>query len=279
MPMHSNPLTLLSTGPTGSALGLDLPPGSLVAETYSGPWAEPLLWVADDTATPAAWARYAAASAGTGLRPVLLEPDTHVAEWWRGALDPALTSRPADHDAEAVLKGLWDDAALDHEDEEDDDGDEGGGGILAPYTGSWPGIAPSRPVSADADAVAAEVVGELSEHRFSGPRLALVPVARSADLPAAIGWAGPLNHENDTARLCAVLRSWEDRFGVRVVALSLDRLDLSVAAPPRTVEEALAVAAEHFAFCPDNVWQGYETLLTYAEEALVGNHHWTFWWD
>ncbi|MGW4444511.1 DUF4253 domain-containing protein [Streptomyces sp. NPDC004682] len=113
---------------------------------------------------------------------------------------------------------------------------------------------------------------------FRAP-LALVPAARSADLAAAIGWTGPVGDEDDAARLCAVLRSWEDRFGVRLIALSHDRLDLSVAAPPQTVEDALAVAVEHFAFCPDNVWQGYETLRLYAEEALVGSRHWTFWWD
>ncbi|WP_432020488.1 DUF4253 domain-containing protein [Streptomyces sp. 1222.5] len=51
--------------------------------------------------------------------------------------------------------------------------------------------------------------------------------------------------------------------------MSYARLDLSVAAPPQTLDEALAVAVEHFAFCPDNIWQGYESIRLYAEEALV----------
>jgi hypothetical protein len=40
------------------------------------------------------------------------------------------------------------------------------------------------------------------------------------------------------------------------------------------------VAAEHFAFCPDNIWQGWRpfTLVGYAER-LVGAAAWTFWWD
>ncbi|MFI8387735.1 hypothetical protein [Streptomyces sp. NPDC085540] len=29
----------------------------------------------------------------------------------------------------------------------------------------------------------------------------------------------------------------------------------------------------------DNVWQGYESIRRYAEQALRGNAHWTFWWD
>ncbi|MFE1553384.1 DUF4253 domain-containing protein [Streptomyces sp. NPDC058734] len=49
--------------------------------------------------------------------------------------------------------------------------------------------------------------------------------------------------------------------------------------PPCTLAEALPVAAEHFAFCPDSVWQGSGTVRDYAAEALVGAAHWSFWWD
>ncbi|MEU9403617.1 DUF4253 domain-containing protein [Streptomyces sp. NPDC048242] len=278
MSMDANPLSLLSAELTGDGetLGLDLPPGSLVTETESGPWREPLLWVSDGIAGPADWGQYAAACAGKGLQPVLLDGDEDIAGWWNTELDPGMMSAPADHDAEGVLKEFWH-AAVAATEENEDDEDEGE--TIAPYSGDWPGPAPRRPAAADPDAVAAEVAAALVEHRLSSPRLALAPATRSADLPAAIGWTGPINHENDVARLCAVLRSWEDRFGVRVVALSHNRLDLSVAAPPQTLDEALAVAVEHFAFCPDNVWQGYETLRLYAEEALVGSRHWTFWWD
>ncbi|MGW0698891.1 DUF4253 domain-containing protein [Streptomyces sp. NPDC002867] len=109
-------------------------------------------------------------------------------------------------------------------------------------------------------------------------RGALVPAPRSADLLASLGRHGACNH-TDTATLTAVLRSWEDRFGTRIVAVHFDRLDLSVARPPRTMEEAPAVAAEHHAFCPDTVWQGYETIRAYAAEGLLNKEHWTFWWD
>ncbi len=94
-----------------------------------------------------------------------------------------------------------------------------------------------------------------------------------------MGWCGPTNHENDTALVSTVLRSWEDRFGARVVALGFDELHVSVAAPPRTTVEALPVAAEHFAFSPDNVWQGSGSIRAYADEAVTGSNHWGFWWD
>ncbi|MCH0539164.1 DUF4253 domain-containing protein [Streptomyces sp. MUM 203J] len=49
---------------------------------------------------------------------------------------------------------------------------------------------------------------------------------------------------------------------------------MSAAAPPRTLPDALVVAAEHHAFCPDNVWQGSGSLDAYAKELLLADH-----WD
>lgn len=95
-----------------------------------------------------------------------------------------------------------------------------------------------------------------------------------------MGWDGPLNHDNDTAKFSAVVRSWEQRFGARVVAVGPATLHLSVAAPPTATEDALLVAAEHFAFCPDNVWQNsHPHALTAYAERLIDTHCWEFWWD
>lgn len=53
-----------------------------------------------------------------------------------------------------------------------------------------------------------------------------------------------------------------------------------MSAPPADREQALRVAAEHFAFCPDNLWQAAPgtTLASYAEQ-LVDSDSWAFWWD
>ncbi|WP_312871166.1 DUF4253 domain-containing protein [Streptomyces lonarensis] len=103
---------------------------------------------------------------------------------------------------------------------------------------------------------------------------------RSADAPAGCGWSGPVNYTGDMSAFSAVLRSWEDRFGARVVGMGFDTLLLSVASPPRDEATALRVAAEHHAFCPDNVWQNTPggTLARYAA-SLVGEDVWSFWWD
>lgn len=117
----------------------------------------------------------------------------------------------------------------------------------------------------------------LSHHPHA--RLGLVLSTRGADALAEVGWSGPANYDNDTASFSAVVRDWEDRFGARVVAVGFATLHLSVAEPPRTLQNALIVAAEHFAFCPDTIWQGrHQSLEAYAED-LIDLNCWEFWWD
>ncbi|CAL9497343.1 hypothetical protein SUDANB95_03343 [Actinosynnema sp. ALI-1.44] len=125
-----------------------------------------------------------------------------------------------------------------------------------------------------ADGVAAGLL-----HHYPSLRLGLVAAERSADVPTVAGWTGPANHTGNTAEVSAVLRDREDRFGARVVALGPGDLVLGVAAPPTTCAEALAVAAEHFAFCPDNVWQGDARLSSYADRLVADDHRWSFWWE
>ncbi|MFJ8308846.1 MULTISPECIES: DUF4253 domain-containing protein [unclassified Streptomyces] len=253
MAMLPNPLPHLTDDPTGKSLGLDLPPGRLF-----GPASEPLLWYADDPAGPEDWARLSPARRAAGLHPVLLGGIRELADWGLTLDD---TSYPGDHDAEDVLAGLWETYAEDE---------------LGYESEEWPGLALAPALQEDPDRKAAEIAGTATvEGPLKGARLALVPARRSADIPAAIGWTGPLNHEEDVARLCAVLRSWEDRFGIRVVGLTSDHLTLSVAAPPTNREEALILAAEHFAFCPDAI----ETDLYEHANSLMSTGSWAFRWN
>ncbi|MFI0940136.1 DUF4253 domain-containing protein [Streptomyces sp. NPDC021020] len=278
MAMLPNPLPALAADPTGSSLGLTLPPGRLVHDTEDGPASEPLLWMAELAAGPQSWADALPARA-VGLLPVLLNLDGSPLVGWE--LSPATMSYPGDHDAEEVLAGYWTGEAW--QDEEEDNSDEGADAEAEADDEEahhdWPGLAPALPPQADPDERAAEIAGELAAAAPATARVALVHARRSADIPAAIGWCGPLNHDNDVARLCAVLRSWEERFGIRVVGLGFDTLTVSVAAPPRTPEEAAAVAAEHYAFCPDNIDQGCGSLEEYAAKEVLDRTAWTFWWD
>lgn len=266
-----NPLPRLTTDPSGRSLGLQLPPGRLIDATDDGPWPEPLLWHADTPAAPGHWTALGGPAARVGLLPVLVDlGDRHGGpEKWQ--LAPADVSYPGDHDAEDVLAEYW---------EGDEEEDAELLDLLAPFGPQWPGLAPAGPLTIDPGTCAAQVADTLSDGSRDWPRtphLALVPARRSADIPAAVGWSGPLNHDDDVARLCAVLRSWEDRFGIRVVALGFDTLVVSVAAPPVTRADAEALAAEHFAFCPDNLAHS-RSVGAYAEE-LTGARTWSFWWD
>ncbi|MFD8011813.1 DUF4253 domain-containing protein [Streptomyces sp. NPDC058955] len=238
------------------------------------------LWLSDGPAPFGSWGRIRAAHARTGLWPLLLEPldgERGFRPWASGELYPEESSRPAAHDPAALLAAWWEGCTS--VDEEDDPlSAEERLAVTAPYGAVWPGLAPGRTPAEEPDAHAAETA-EVFLSLGTDARLGLVEAASGAEALAAVGWSGPANHENDTGRIAAVVADWERRFGVRVFAVGFATLRLSVAAPPATLDEALPLAAEHFAFCPDNVWQGHCKDLTAYAEHLVGADEWTFWWD
>ncbi|MFF0286052.1 DUF4253 domain-containing protein [Streptomyces sp. NPDC005262] len=267
--------------------GLALPPGGLLHGTLDGTWPEPLLWVSSQAVDEDTWSRVSSASGAVGLRAVVIRSrkGQRVEESWDGALWPQGVTDPGAIDAGEQLAGWWTRYAA-PEPGEDAAEDAERVAQLAPFGRSWPGLCSALAPEADPEMRAAELAAELLDFEDDDPegedggRLALIPARRSADVPAAIGWTGPLNYDNDAAPFSAVLRSWEDRFGIRVAGLEPDMLYVSVAAPPTTMTEALAVAAQHFAFCPDTVWQGYEESLTeYAAVRVLGKRAWSFWWD
>src|SRR5262249_8345798 len=126
---------------------------------------------------------------------------------------------------------------------------------IAPFDWAFPGLAEPTPGEGFA------ITGAIP--MLEG-YLGLIPVTRPADAVTAIGWTGPRNCSNDAAPLSAVPRSWEDRFGAYVVGIGFDTLAVAVERPPESEAAALAVAAEHFAFCPDNIWQGADSIKAYA---------------
>ncbi|MFL6056175.1 MAG: DUF4253 domain-containing protein [Actinoallomurus sp.] len=139
---------------------------------------------------------------------------------------------------------------------------------------TWPGLAAASP-AADADEHAYAMAVALTE-ACSAHYLGLVPVARSADVIMWLGWQGANNHML-VEELSAVLRSWEDRFGARLIHFG-STLDVSVAAPPRP-DEASRLALEHFLACPDNIYQDESVVFATYAERLVSAPMWSFWWD
>ncbi len=278
LPVSGQLADLFSEGVEGRALPEDLPPGRIVrADEGQG---RPALWMSDGPASAETWAGAFAERAGSGLWPLLLEGLHGAADfrpWESGELDHE-RSTPADaHDPASLLAEWWEWCVEDYEEDMRSEAERAE--ATAPFGERWPGLAPSSGNVADPDGMARGYAAYLLSGRRP-LRLGLVAADRGADALVAAGWTGPVNHANDTGEIAAVVRSWEDRFGARVVGLGFADLYLSVAAPPQTLAAALHVAAEHFAFCPDNVWQGSRpyTLSGYAE-SLVGCNSWQFWWD
>ncbi|CCH31724.1 DUF4253 domain-containing protein [Actinosynnema sp. NPDC047251] len=254
-------------------LSIPLPPGRLVVPEDEE---RPVLWLSDAPPRLDLWRRLRAEHPESGLWPLMLEPlhdNEEFRPWGVGELATAGMSSPDGHDAEALLSRWW----AGHTSGESPEDDQRG--LTAPFGRQWPGLAAPSAGTADPGAEAddvAEVLGSV----LDSMRLGLVAAGRGADALTAVGWTGPVNYTGDTAEISAVVRGWEDRFGARVVGVGFATLYLSVANRPATMEDALRVAAEHFAFCPDNFWQGRrsETLTTYAER-LLSDEGWTFWWD
>ncbi|GII58854.1 hypothetical protein Pth03_72430 [Planotetraspora thailandica] len=255
---------LFGDGGEGRTLHADLPPGGLVwpdpdydrMRTHH----RPSFWLSDAPVDAGLWTRLRSEHARSGLWPVLLEDG--VQPWSAGQIAPDSIAEIGYYTAAGFMAETWADLT----DREMD---------LAPFGDDCPG--PARPgvQVAHPDVVADWYAGVVAERRTP---LGLAAVHRGADALVAIGWQGALNHNEWTVPLSAVVRSWEERFGARVVGLGFNTLDLSVAAPPATWQHALYVAAEHWTFCPDSVLQGPGTLADYAEQ-IVGQNAWSFWWD
>lgn len=260
---------LFADNGAGRALPVTLPPGSVVWPDPGYPQRHvvrrPAFWVSDEPAPAKLWSMLRAEHPGSGLWPVLLD-DTNQ-PWSAGQVAPEPVGEIGNYEPAAFMAEVWAEWAAQ---QPDDDYSE-----LEPYGRHCPGPAPSGTPVDHPDAVADRLAHRLAERGMS---LGLAAVDRSADALAAMGWQGALNHNEWTAPLAAVLRGWEERFGARVVGLGFNTLDLSVAAPPMTTRHALHVAAEHWAFCPDTMFQGPGTLAGYAEE-IRGRTSWSFWWD
>lgn len=245
-------------------LDIELPPGEIVSAHGM-----PALWLSRRQPRPGLCARLRAAHVTSGLWPLLVNDI--------GAFDPVFTSSSPDQQcADALLARMWE-SLLPAEDSEHFPG------ILEdlrPFGATWPGASVRPPTVEDAGAAADSYAKAL----LGGWRrlyLCLVAADRAADIIATMCWTGAANYRLGNGEISAVLRDWEDRFGTRVVALGGHAsLDLSVAAPPQSESDALRVAAEHLAFCPDNVFNGRNDapLEDYAR-GLIGARSWSFWWD
>jgi hypothetical protein len=125
-----------------------------------------------------------------------------------------------------------------------------------------------------------EIIGhiDLATHEpFDEVVIALVPAEASWQVPCLLKFGGwnecPRPEEHS-----AVIRQWEQKYGARIITVSNDTIEMQVAKPPSSREEALDLAREQFVYCPDIVQQGTQTIEALAATLLNGTV-WFFWWD
>ncbi|GAA1513249.1 DUF4253 domain-containing protein [Sphaerisporangium rubeum] len=260
---------LFDDGGHDRVLSVDLPPGEVV-------WPDPTyvrwpanrraaFWLTDDPVPAALWTALRREHPASGLWPVLMEDS--VQPWSVGQVAPDAATEIDHFHVGAFMEEVWSDW-IDRATEDQLE-------LLDPFGPHCPGPADPAQVRCDPDDLADRYAAVLADQ---GMPLALTAVTRPADAIAVMGWQGAVHHNEWNVPLAAVVRSWEDRYATRLVAMGFNTLELSVAAPPATPQHALHIAAEHWTFCPDAIIQGAGTLLDYAHE-LIDKPTWSFWWD
>jgi uncharacterized protein DUF4253 len=248
-----------------------LPAGKRIRAGYEA--AIPVAWVTRQ-AVPAAgrvWAALSAAHQETGLVPFLLGtlPGDPTRPWDQEEfLYPADPAQLDHMDAAEVLAERWDGEMP--SDEEDEEEDSPWTAMRAPFSKQFPGLAPpgDTPLSHE----------QLDETLGSLPaaRIGLVPATRPADVLPLIGWTP--SDQSDALPVATVVRSWEDRYGARLLQVGFAQISLLIDRPPRSIGHAQRIAAEHFAFCDECAGRGLSDIPRITA-SLMETPIWTFWWD
>lgn len=249
---------------------LTLPPGR---RQYSVDDGQLVAWVTVEKMPDAgrAWLALSAAHSATGLVPVLLQedrPDRRPDGWepYFGFFHPAdatLLDRISAGDVIATAWDRWIGSTQAR--------------YTAPFGRRFPGLAPAEKTHLPA------VELQRAAAALAPAHLGLVAASRPADVPATVGWSvfgvDELGPAARSLEISAVLRSWESRFGARLLRIGADAtLVVLVERPPQTLELARQVAAEHCAFGDEVDGKASYTVESVAV-GLVGTPIWTFWWD
>ena len=252
---------------------LELPTGRRIraaTDHSQTSWVD-VLWMTDGPVEDAG-SNWWALQQENGFQPVLLDSldegavvgdrrpwDTDELVVWDAPVRGAETVLP-------TLAGFW----------AEDDEDEMMSDWKLPYA-RFPGLAPGR------EEALSDIELELVSGSAPSAWLGLTTARRPADVPMSIGWfacsdafAGTLS----PGQMTAVLRSWEDRFGAFVFRLGWGSVQLLVQRPPRSEEEALAVAAEFFGFADEfTTSRGAMRSVREMAASIAGSPWWRFWWD
>lgn len=221
---------------------------------------DPVAWATVDPVPDSGrvWAALSELHPQTGLVPIQLDglPDDALRPWDTGGFGRPEDLREADGlDVGALLENLWRGSVW--PDVDDPEAMQ----QWAPFSLEWPGLAaPERtPLTTAEREHALDVVLpriRVTHHATPQARIGLVAVGRPADVLPVIGWGGLANRGESVLPLAAVLCSWEDRFGARLIDVGYADLRLLVDRPPRTLEAAQRIAAEQVFLADDCINEG-----------------------
>jgi Domain of unknown function (DUF4253) len=130
--------------------------------------------------------------------------------------------------------------------------------------GPWPDVPPAPTVSA-------LVPTSADMH------IALVPTLFDRQIPAFLRY-GAYGSCPSAGEHVALLHYWEVRHGIALLGMAGHRVEVEVTKPPRTRDEALELAREHYLYCPDLLLAGSNTLQELAAR-LLDAPLWSFWWE
>jgi hypothetical protein len=247
----------------------------------------PIAWV---TIKPvpdpgAVWVTLSQAQPHTGLVPFLARHmlSDKTRPWYDGTRRPRdFFQYPTDLtgldqiDLAAFLRAGWHGRELSPEEELEPGWREWAEARIAPFSREFPGLAPACDQPLDQ----AEMRGAIG--CLPPARIGLAIADRPTDALAAMGWM-PGNWFDGVPRLTAVLRSWEDRFGARLLAVGESEFKLLAERPPRGMHAAQHVAAEVFALGPDEftcAWEEWAlTEVNEIADSMIRSPIWGFWWD
>jgi Domain of unknown function (DUF4253) len=258
---------------------VQLPAGRQVVAGYGA--GSPVAWATVQPVTDPGriWQALSDIVPDSGLVPFLLSglDETTARPWDAGEFsEPADISELMHLDAGRLLAGLWrDQFEVDEESGDEDEGeewDEEFAAMIAPFSRQFPGLAPGSDEPLTEQAVAHALAA------FPPARIGLATASRPADVLPLIGWDGAANHWESALVIAAVLRSWEERFGARLLRVGFAEVELLVRRPPRTRAAAQRLAAEQFAFCDECAGQGLHDVSSITDH-LLASPTWTFWWD
>lgn len=139
-----------------------------------------------------------------------------------------------------------------------------------PTVGDWPAkIAPAPDLSV--------IIDMKNGQPIQKSYIALIPTDDWTTIPAHLRWGG-WNSCPAPEYHVAALRSWRDRYGVELVGLNRDTMNLKASRAPHARTEAMDLAREQYAYCNDIIDQGVETMSALAATLMVSSW-WFFWWD